>query len=138
VRAGSPRDASARRNREEPMHLNHLNLCVDDLTEARTFFAELFDFRTINQRGDALTVMTDGYGFTLVLSSAGAFRQESPRYPEGFHVGFIVETPAQVDTAHARIAEAGFALGPPRAVHGSYAFYFTALSGILFEVSCQS
>ena len=118
------------------MQLNHLNLCVDDLAQARTFFESLFDFETVDQRGKALVVMTDRQGFTLVLSDPKAFGGDTPHYPEGFHVGFIVEEPAQVDQTHDRLASAGIAVNAPKSLRGSYAFYFTALDGILFEVSC--
>ena len=118
------------------MRLNHLNLCVDDLTEARAFFERSFDFQTVDQRGRAIVVMTDGQGFTLVLSDPKAFGGEAPHYPEGFHVGFIVETRAQVDRAHTRLVDAGIDVNVPKSVHGSYTFYFTALGAILFEVSC--
>ena len=118
------------------MHLNHLNLCVDDLTEARAFFERSFDFQTVDQRGKALVVMTDTQGFTLVLSDPKAFGGASPRYPEGFHVGFIVETRAHVDRTYERLASVGIETSAPKSLHGSYTFYFTALDGILFEVSC--
>ena len=60
-----------------------------------------------------------------------------PQYPEGFHIGFIVETPAQVDDCYQRLAAAKVRLThEPRKARGSYVFYFTALNSILFEVSC--
>jgi catechol 2,3-dioxygenase-like lactoylglutathione lyase family enzyme len=118
------------------MQLNHLNLCVDDLTEARTFFQNCFDFQFLEQKGEAVAVMTDGYGFTLVLSNPRAFKNEMRPYPEGFHVGFLLETSDQVDQAYRRLAAAGVQLTQePRKIRGSYGFYFTALNGILFEVS---
>ena len=56
------------------MQLNHLNLCVNDLTEARTFFQNCFDFQFLEQKGEAVAIMTDGHGFTLVLSNPRAFK----------------------------------------------------------------
>ena len=41
------------------MKLNHLNLCVDDLSEARHFFETFFDFQFLEQKGKALLVMSD-------------------------------------------------------------------------------
>lgn len=35
------------------MRLNHLNLCVTDLDEARSFFEELFDFEFVDRREGA-------------------------------------------------------------------------------------
>ena len=119
------------------MQLNHLNLCVDNLTEACTLFQHCFDFQLIEQKGDAIAVTTDGDGFTLVLSNPKAFGGTAPIYPEGFHVGFIVENPDQVDQIHGRLAAADIHLDhEPRKIRESYTFYFTALGAILFEVSC--
>ena len=120
------------------MQLNHLNLCVNDLTEARSFFQNCFGFQFLEQKGDAVAIMTDGHGFTLVLSNPRAFKREVMPYPEDFHVGFLQETPDQVDQMYHRLGEAGVQLsGEPRKMRGSYGFYFTALNDILFEVSCS-
>lgn len=121
------------------MRLNHVNLVVDDLDEAQDFFRRSFGFEPVDRKGEAVAVMADGQGFTLVLSNARTFGGEVPvRYPEGFHVGFILETREQVDRAHGRLAAAGAAdTGrAPRLMRDSYGFYFEALNGILFEVSC--
>ncbi len=79
--------------------------------------------------------MTDGHGFTLVLSNPRAFGYEEIQpYPEGFHVGFILETSDQVDQAYRRLAAAEVPLAQePRKMRGSYGFYFTALNNLLFE-----
>ena len=117
------------------MQLNHLNLCVDDPTEARMLFERSFGFQTVEQRGREIVLMTDGQGFTLILTDMKAFGGETPHYPEGFHVGFIVESHEQVDQAYGNLVGAGIDVNTPKSVHGSYGFYFTALGGILFEVS---
>ncbi len=120
------------------MKLNHLNLCVGDLTEARTFFERHFDFQCLGQKGQALVVLADCHGFTLVLSDPRQFGGEAPGYPEGFHVGFLLDIPEQVDQVYDRLAMAGVATEQrPRKLRGSYTFYFTALGGILFEVGCS-
>jgi len=119
------------------MQLNHLNLCVDDLTKARVFFQTCFDFQFLEQKGEAVAIMTDGHGFTLVLSNPRAFNKEMRPYPEDFHVGFLLETSDQVDQAYHRLAAAEVHLArEPKKIRGSYGFYFTALNDILFEVSC--
>ena len=120
------------------MRLNHVNLPVEVLDEAQDFFARFFGFGLIERKGDAVAVTEDGHGFTLVLSGARAFGIEVPiRYPKGFHVGFVLETQELVDQTHERLAAAGADIGRgPRRMRDSYAFYFEALNGILFEVSC--
>lgn len=121
------------------MQLNHLNLCVLDLTEACTFFQDHFDFQLLEQKGNAIAVMTDGQGFTLVLSNSRAFgyQGDAQPYPEGFHIGFIQGTSTQVDQIYHRLAAADMQIShEPRKMHGSYGFYFTALNDVLFEISC--
>jgi catechol 2,3-dioxygenase-like lactoylglutathione lyase family enzyme len=102
------------------MKLNHLNLCVLDLDEARQFFAELFDFEFVDQKGDAVLVMRDREGFTLVISDPTKFGGDSASYPEGFHVGFLVDTSERVDAVHSRLVEAGIEVTkPPRKIRDS-------------------
>ena len=60
------------------MRLNHLNLCVGDLAAARDFFERHFDFHCVEQKGDALAVLTYRAGFTRVLSDVRAFGGETP------------------------------------------------------------
>jgi catechol 2,3-dioxygenase-like lactoylglutathione lyase family enzyme len=118
------------------MRFNHLNLCVDQLDEARDFFATFLDFQFVEQKGEAIVVMSDGHGFTLVLSHLRTAVSKPQQYPDGFHVGFIVETPQQVDQVYQRLTLAPVELAhEPRNIRNTYTFYFTALNGILFEVS---
>ncbi|WP_010494330.1 VOC family protein [Paenibacillus elgii] len=115
------------------MKLTHLNLCVNDLSEATDFFQHLFGFQLLDQKGDALAVMSDGEGFTLVLSRFG---EETVTYPKDFHIGFYVETMAEVDEFHAKLAAANIPTEHgPRKMRGGYTLYFTALGGVLFEVT---
>lgn len=112
------------------MQLNHLNLVVDDLAAARTFFVGLFDFELVRSGGEILAILSDRSGFTLVLMSGTAV------YPDSFHVGFIVATHEEVDAQYQRVRASGIPVDqPPARRHGSYAFYFRALNGILFEVA---
>lgn len=119
------------------MKLNHLNLVVPDLDAARELFTDGFGFDVTLRRGDALVALSGDGGFTLVLADSRRFGGDgAPRYPETFHVGFLQETRAAVDALYARLATAAVELShAPRPMHGSYGFYFTALGGILFEIS---
>jgi catechol 2,3-dioxygenase-like lactoylglutathione lyase family enzyme len=119
------------------MRLDHLNLIVPDLAAAQDLFTGVFGFRVPMRRGDALVGLTGSDGFTLVLSASRRFGGDgAPRYPEGFHVGFVQETREAVEALHARLVAAPVELShAPRMMHGSYGFYFTALGGMLFEIS---
>ncbi|MEC5239706.1 VOC family protein [Bacillus mycoides] len=121
------------------MKLNHLNLCVDDLSEARHFFETFFDFQFLEQKGKALVVMSDESGFILVLSDPKAFkRNKEVMYPEAFHIGFLVETSSEVDQSYNRLVAGGIEIDKkPYSMRGSsYGFYFTMFNGLLIEVSC--
>lgn len=122
------------------MHLNHLNLPVTNLAEARAFFEDLLDFQFLAQAGEHIVALSDGNGFMLVLANAAHFGDgEPPRYPEPFHVGFNLETRAQVDQMYERVAAAGLPLPHrPRYRAFHYSFYFTALDGILFEIASHA
>lgn len=121
------------------MRLNHINLVVSDLDEARVFFETCFEMRLVTQKAEAVAVLSDEGGFVLVLSSLAAFRQAAQPYPNLFHVGFLQTTRDEVDSAFARIRAAGVALeNAPRAIRDGYGFYFHALDGIQFEVSCPA
>jgi catechol 2,3-dioxygenase-like lactoylglutathione lyase family enzyme len=118
------------------MKLNHLNLCVLNLDEARCFFEDLFDFEFVDRKGDAVLVMSDRQGFTLVISDPTKFGGDGAAYPEGFHLGFLLDTSQHVDATYSRLVEAGIDVAkPPRNMRASYGFYFTALGGVMFEVS---
>lgn len=118
------------------MKLNHLNLLVDDVQAANDFFVDALDFSLVKSGGDAMSVLSDSAGFTLIVADPKRFGGDSPVYPEGFHVGFIVESRDRVDEFHARLLERGLPLEQvPERRHGNYGFYFTALNGLLFEVS---
>jgi lactoylglutathione lyase len=83
-----------------------------------------------------LAVLLDESGASLVLSNLD--RSGAHEYPKDFHIGFIQENVAQVEAVHKRLRDAGHVDQPPKAMHGSWGFYFHAPGGILVEVSCPS
>lgn len=102
------------------MRLNHLNLCVTDLDEAAAFFARHFGLMETARKGELIVVLDDGEGFTLVLSDPTKFGGEDAGYPEGFHVGFLVATAAEVDATHARLRAEGVQIdGAPHSMRGT-------------------
>jgi len=116
------------------MKLNHLNLCVKDLSKARDFFETYFDFKFLEQKGKALIVMSDKDGFILVLSDPKAFKggKDEP-YPKAFHIGFLLESSNEVDQVYNRLVEGGIEIYN----RNRYGFYFMLLNELLIEVSCR-
>lgn len=116
------------------MTLNHLNLSVRDVTEAKNFFETYFDFRVLEEKDrPPLTVMIDEGNFVLTVSR---LTSEKPVYPKGFHVGFFQPDQAHVWKLYHKLQTGGFAPREPGPVHGSFGFYLEALGGVLIEVSC--
>ncbi|MNH84081.1 fosfomycin resistance protein FosB [compost metagenome] len=121
------------------MKLNHLNLCVHNLSEAIAFFQNVFDFQLVVQKGDFIAVMSDGHGFSLVLSKLRSDQNMTDQYPKDFHLGFYVDTVSDVDQFYNKLAAAGIASEQePKMIRDGYTLYFTALGGILFEVTCYN
>lgn len=117
------------------MQLNHLNLAVPNIDEARTFFETFFGFQCVDTKGDALAVLEGQGGFTLVLSNLD--QSAAPTYPRDFHIGFILESRDAVQKTFDQLQSKGIDMPhQPRAMRGSFIFYCHAPGSILLEVSC--
>jgi catechol 2,3-dioxygenase-like lactoylglutathione lyase family enzyme len=120
------------------MKLNHLNLCTDDVAALSTFFTRFFGFELVATRGSrafAILRGSDGFALNLMRPMKGGFAD----YPNGFHAGFLVETPGEVLAKHRELTEAGLAPGEmqqlTRGGAATTIFYCNAPGGILIEVS---
>jgi lactoylglutathione lyase len=112
------------------MRVNHLHLMVPDVPVASAFFEKYFGLR--KSAGNAgLTVLLDDAGLVLTLMKMNS--KSGKTYPKNFHVGFFVESEAQVDAIHARLLADGFEIPPPKREH-AYSFYVSAPGGFLVEV----
>ncbi len=116
------------------MQPNHLNLAVPDVLETRKFFESYFGFRDIEgvRPTKLIAVMTDDSGFILTFSNFT--KTTEVQYPEGFHVGFIQESPERVNEINKTLKDAGFDVEAPRNFHGSWTFYFLAPGGFTVEI----
>jgi catechol 2,3-dioxygenase-like lactoylglutathione lyase family enzyme len=124
------------------MKLNHLNLCTGDVPGLSDFFTRFFGFELLATRGrDAFAILRGDDGFALNLMRAG--RGTAPiAYPDGFHVGFLVEHADQVRAKHRELQEAGLEPGElQRLARGgtpTTIFYCEAPGGVLVEVSAEA
>lgn len=115
------------------MKLNHLDLQVDDVQRAADFFVSFFDFtRTSNATSTALVFLSDGHGFTLVLQQK---KDAAEAYPEGFHVGFLVDDVQQVFDFHQRAKAAGLHVSDVADNARGVMTYCRTPDGLLVEVS---
>jgi len=86
--------------------LNHIDLQVLDVQRAALFFERCLAFELQTSRtSPAIAILGDKDGFVLVLqrSKDGA----TPIYPDGFHVGCLVDTIDEVRAFHAKAKEEG-------------------------------
>jgi catechol 2,3-dioxygenase-like lactoylglutathione lyase family enzyme len=120
------------------MRLNHLDLAVPDIAAARDFFETHLGFthqQTLGQNG--LSILRDGGGLVLVLSRRQ--RTGAQTYPDGFHIGFHLESEAEVHGLYERMTSAGVDVpGPPSVQRGALGFYFMAPGEILVEVAYRA
>jgi catechol 2,3-dioxygenase-like lactoylglutathione lyase family enzyme len=118
------------------MRLNHIDLQVSDVPHSAEFYCERFGMSVVsNPNSPALQVLSDGAGFVLVLQRA---EEPGVTYPKGFHVGFLVDSEAQVRELHARAREAGAEVSDVIVNGRGTLTYFTAPDGYVVEVSCQN
>jgi catechol 2,3-dioxygenase-like lactoylglutathione lyase family enzyme len=115
--------------------LNHLNLAVPDVQQARGFLVKYFGLDPWGKPGnDAIAFLRDDNGLVLTLTNID--RATEVKYPGAFHIGFIQESRERVDEINRRLREDGFEVDPPQKLHGSWTFYFTAPGGFTIEVLC--
>jgi catechol-2,3-dioxygenase len=117
------------------MHINHLDLQVHDVQATRAFFQTMFGLTLqSNPSSPALVIMTDESGFVLVLQKAAS---PDDRYPEGFHLGFLMPDVESVHAVHARAREHGTQVSDVIVNGRGTMIYLTAPEGYAVEVACQ-
>lgn len=117
------------------MVLNHVDLQVTNVQQTALFFEQHFGFTLQSSRfSPAIAILQGDAGVVLVLQ-----RKKSPeeRYPEGFHVGFLVADEASVIDAQRRLSEAGARVGDVDRNNRGTMMYCNIGDGIAIEVSCR-
>src|SRR3954471_12710047 len=90
-----------------PMKLNHLNLTVTDVPEARGFLEKYFGMK--DGGGNAnIGFLPDENGSVLTLTSRKLGRESEVKYPANFHIGFIQEREDRVNDINPRLKNDGF------------------------------
>jgi catechol 2,3-dioxygenase-like lactoylglutathione lyase family enzyme len=115
------------------MILNHLNLAVSDVQQAREFLVKYFGLDPEGKKGnDTIAFLRDANGMVLTLTNIDG--ATDVKYPGAFHIGFIQPSPEKVDEINRRLKDDGFDVPPPAKMHGSWTFYFRAPGGFVIEV----
>jgi lactoylglutathione lyase len=112
------------------MKLNHLNLIVTDVPATSAFLEKYFGLRSIARGNNNMAFMTDDTGLILIM-----FKGQDVSYPEGFHIGFIQESEAEVNEINQRLKADGYDVPEPqRNQQGRWTFYFDSPGGFVIEV----
>ena len=116
------------------MKLNHLDLQVSDVPALTRFLVDHFDLQPLTRLDSPkIAIVTDGHGFTLVIQRC----RPGEAYPEGAHIGFLVDDPAEVYARRARIAAAGVAISEVDVNARGTTCYCRAPGDILIELGCR-
>ena len=115
------------------MRLNHLDLQVPDVQSTAAFFETLFGFTLQTSRqSPAIAILTGEDGFVLVVQKK---KGEAEKYPEGFHLGFLVDDDQSVFRFHAAAVTAGLEVNEPSRNARGLMVYCRAPGDVLVEVS---
>jgi catechol 2,3-dioxygenase-like lactoylglutathione lyase family enzyme len=116
------------------MKLNHLDLQVSDVQQSVDFFERYFDMEMRSSRtSPALAILSDRQGFMLVLQRR---KSDADVYPEGFHLGFVVDDVESVGRVQARAKEGGLDVTDVITNNRGVMIYCKAPDGYAVEVSC--
>ena len=118
------------------MKLNHMDLQVNDVQETAKFLEKYFSFKLITSpTAKAIAVLHGETGFTLVLQK---LKNPEEKYPSGFHIGFLQESPADVYEMFNRLKNDGIEVGESvQQNNRGTMFYFMLAGEILTEVGCN-
>jgi catechol 2,3-dioxygenase-like lactoylglutathione lyase family enzyme len=117
------------------MHLNHLDLHVSDVPKTAALLEELLGLRVVSNRGsEAIAILEDGAGFTLVLQR---MKRAEDRYPEGFHFGCLVDDEEMVVRFQQHARGGGLDVSDVLRNRRGVLCYARIGDGILLEVSWQ-
>jgi catechol-2,3-dioxygenase len=121
--------------------LNHTNLTTYNVPALKEFFCRIFEFQTLDERGDKLAVLRNSDGFVLTLMYDKRMTPEHG-YPGLFHVGFLQPTQHDVDVVHEALSARQYEAPKPaklqRGGPPTYGFYCEAPGGVLVEVSTMN
>jgi catechol 2,3-dioxygenase-like lactoylglutathione lyase family enzyme len=114
------------------MRLNHLDLQVEDVPAIAAFLERYFGL-TIhgNRTSPAIIILSDDGGFTLVVQRR---KRADEAYPEGFHIGFLVDGEEAVHRQHTRMVVDGVSCTDVFVNNRGVMFYLTAPGGVTVEV----
>ena len=98
------------------MKLNHIDLQVSDVDDARVFFERFFGLQCRYQRHKQIAIFESDTGFEFAVSNL--FNSPPPAYPPDFHLGFVLEQSSGVREVYDRLKAAGVGMKLELGVQG--------------------
>ncbi|UAY53040.1 VOC family protein [Ferruginibacter albus] len=113
------------------MKLNHINLVISNVAEAIQFFETYFKFTCTDIKGDnSVAILKDTDDLTLVIMTD----KNEIRYPDAFHIGFMLDSEEDVIKIYHTLKNGGIIVGQePKKIRDSFGFYFN-FDAIMIEV----
>lgn len=119
------------------MKMNHLNLVVTDVGNAVRIFEQHMGFKCLENRKDAIAVLTNEDRFVLIFWSAKLNKTASVNYPENFHVGFYQQDKEGVIEMYNKLYHEEMIFeSEPRKLRDTFGFY-CYLDQLMIEVSVR-
>lgn len=117
------------------MTINHINLVVNNVSQAVNFFETYFGFKCELIKGEnVIAILKNEENFTLVISSS---KDGANVYPKDFHIGFMLNDAGEVDSLYQKLKVGNIVLSQePRKIRNSYGFYFY-FDNLFIEVGQQ-
>lgn len=114
------------------MTLNHINLVVSNVADAIKLFETYFSFKCTDIKGDnVVAILKSADDFTLVIMKS---KNGDAIYPDAFHIGFMLESEADVKRTYDSLQNGGIEVGDePRNIRDGFGFYFR-FDNIMVEV----
>ncbi|WP_263603474.1 VOC family protein [Chryseobacterium sp. PET-29] len=119
------------------MSLNHINLVVKDVDKALHLFTNYFGFSIIANRNSKMSVLENNDQFALVIWGQVLNKKEDmPKYPENFHIGFYQEDQEAVWNMYRKLREEeNLRLeAEPKPIRNTFGFYFY-FENFMIEIS---
>lgn len=117
------------------MKLDHVNLTVHDVVTASTFLKKHFAcVDAFDDNNGSITALKAEDGMHILLMKGA-----NAVYPKMFHIGFDLETQANVDSMYLQLKNDGIDAEPPQNEWGSWSFHFQCPgANFVIEVACAA
>ena len=119
------------------MKINHMNLVVTDVAEAVRLFENYLGLTCIENRRNAVAVLTDENDFVLIFWSSKLNKTGEVNYPENFHIGFYQPDKASVLKIYDELQRAPVKFeSAPGKLRNTFGFYFY-FDRLMIEISIR-